>query len=99
MLHGGQSPSDVYRRIYGGINGTPMPAFKDAMAADPDTMWHLAHYVLHLADQRRRNTSLGPVNTAAEAAESESAPQPDAPAATPLDPAGDAAPPSQEESP
>lgn len=28
MLHGGQSPLDVYRRIYGGINGLPMPGFQ-----------------------------------------------------------------------
>jgi len=54
MLHGGQRPLDVYRRIHSGINGSPMPGFKDALAAEPDTIWNLAHYVLHLADQRRR---------------------------------------------
>ena len=27
MLHGGRRPIDIYRRIYTGINGTPMPAF------------------------------------------------------------------------
>jgi mono/diheme cytochrome c family protein len=54
MLHGGQRPLDVYRKIYGGINGSPMPAFKDALSAEPDTIWQLTHYVLHLADQRRR---------------------------------------------
>ncbi len=53
MLHGGQRALDVYRRIYGGINGSPMPGFKEALSAEPDTIWHLAHYVLHLADQRR----------------------------------------------
>ena len=58
MLHGGQTPADVYRRIYGGINGTPMPAFKDALASDPDTIWHLAHYVLHLANQRRHGVQV-----------------------------------------
>ena len=54
MLHGGQTPLDIYRRISSGINGTPMPAFKDAFANEPDAIWQLTHYVLSLADQRRR---------------------------------------------
>ena len=53
MLRGGGRPIDVYRRIYAGINGSPMPAFKDALAAEPDTVWYLTHYILHLSDQRR----------------------------------------------
>ncbi len=60
MLHGGQRPLDVYRRIYSGINGSPMPAFKDALASEPETVWHLAHYVLHLADERRRGKQFTP---------------------------------------
>ena len=70
MLHGGQTPDDVYRRIYGGINGTPMPAFKDALAAEPDTIWHLAHYVLHLANQRRRGVQIAQGGVAQPAAPS-----------------------------
>jgi mono/diheme cytochrome c family protein len=62
MLHGGQSPIDVYRRIYAGINGTPMPGFKEAFSAAPDDVWHLTHYVLDLADQRRRGLKI-PVAT------------------------------------
>jgi mono/diheme cytochrome c family protein len=54
MLHGGQTPLDVYRRISAGINGTPMPAFKDSFAKEPEAMWQLAHYVLSMAEQRRR---------------------------------------------
>ncbi len=54
MLHGGQLPLDVYRRIASGINGTPMPSFGDSFASEPDSVWHLTHYVLSLADQRRR---------------------------------------------
>ncbi len=62
MLHGGQRPIDIYRRISSGINGTPMPSFRavfdpagkdPAAAKNPDTMWHLVHYVLHVANQRR----------------------------------------------
>ena len=54
MLHGGQLPLEVYRRIGSGINGTPMPSFGDSFASEPDSVWHLTHYVLSLADQRRR---------------------------------------------
>lgn len=68
MLHGGQRPIDVYRRIYGGINGSPMPAFKDALAPEPDSIWHLTHYILHLADQRRRGVQFEPGSPAAAAA-------------------------------
>lgn len=58
MLHGGHRPIDVYRRIYCGINGTPMPEFKNLLADEPDSFWHLTHYVLHLADQRRRGVQI-----------------------------------------
>jgi len=54
MLHGGQLPIDVYRRISSGINGTPMPSFGASFADYPDAVWHLTHYVLSLANQRRR---------------------------------------------
>ena len=53
MLHGGQRPLDVYRRIVSGINGTPMPGFKNALASEPETIWNLVAFVLHTSDQRR----------------------------------------------
>jgi mono/diheme cytochrome c family protein len=53
MLHGGAEPKDIYRRIFSGINGTPMPAFGDALAAEPDTIWNLVHYVEFVNNQRR----------------------------------------------
>lgn len=53
MLRGGNEPIDIYRRIYAGINGTPMPAFKDILAQEPETIWNMVHYVMHLSDQRR----------------------------------------------
>lgn len=74
MLHGGQRPIDIYRRISSGINGTPMPSFRavfdpegkdPAMAKNPDTMWHMVHFVLHVANARR--ATLPPVpNLAAQ---------------------------------
>ena len=55
MLHGGQRPIDIYRRIYAGIYGSPMPSFDTALAEEPDTFWHLAHFVLDTANRRRES--------------------------------------------
>lgn len=52
MLHGGRRPIDVYRRVYTGINGTPMPAFGQALAEEPETIWHIVHYVLSVIENR-----------------------------------------------
>jgi len=53
MLRGGPLPIDVYRRIYGGINGTPMPGFSSALSQEPETIWNLASYVLYVSERRR----------------------------------------------
>ena len=52
MLHGGRRPIDVYRRIYSGINATPMPAFAqpdtgkgETEAQRSETIWNLAHFI------------------------------------------------------
>lgn len=50
MLHGGRRPIDIYRRIYTGITGTPMPAFGQIFGDDPDAIWHMVHYVMHIVD-------------------------------------------------
>ena len=50
LLHGGRRPIDIYRRIHTGINGTPMPAFGDLFAEEPESIWHLVHYVLHIIE-------------------------------------------------
>lgn len=52
----GRRPIDIYRRIYAGINGTPMPGLGTATDAngDPllssDDMWSLVHYVRSLGE-------------------------------------------------
>ena len=58
VFRGGKRPIDIYRRIYAGINGTPMPAMGDSknpdgtpMFSDED-MWALVHYVRSLAERR-----------------------------------------------
>ena len=50
MLHGGRRPIDIYRRIYTGINGTPMPAFNGLFAEEPEKIWQLVHYVRHVIE-------------------------------------------------
>lgn len=47
-LKGGREPLDVYRRILGGINGTPMPSFKATLWTEPESIWDLTAYVLSL---------------------------------------------------
>ena len=55
-LHGGGRPIDIYRRIYSGINATPMPAFASPDAGKgetaeqrSDTIWHLTHFITAVA--------------------------------------------------
>jgi mono/diheme cytochrome c family protein len=56
-LHGGGRPLDLYRRIYSGINGTPMPAFNqpdsnkgETAELRSDTIWHLTHFITAVAE-------------------------------------------------
>jgi mono/diheme cytochrome c family protein len=57
MLHGGRRPVDIYRRIYLGINGTPMPAFDqpdttkgETAEQRSETIWHLVHFVTSIVE-------------------------------------------------
>lgn len=54
LFHGGAEPVDIYRRIAGGVNGTPMPSYHQALASQPEVIWHLVHYVQFVSDARRR---------------------------------------------
>jgi len=49
-LRGGRRPIDIYWRIHGGIKGNRMPASGGALAQEPDTLWHLTHLVIHMAN-------------------------------------------------
>lgn len=64
MLHGGNRPQDIYRRIYSGINGTPMPSFANVLKQEPDTIWDLVAYVLSVSNRRRQGDipTPGPIN-------------------------------------
>jgi mono/diheme cytochrome c family protein len=59
MLHGGPEPIDIYRRIYGGINGTPMPGFANSFADNPDAIWDLVAYVKYISSRRRASVKFG----------------------------------------
>jgi mono/diheme cytochrome c family protein len=53
VYRGGRRPLDVYRRIYAGINGMPMPAVGPASPGakgtlEPDEIWNLVDYVMSL---------------------------------------------------
>jgi len=76
MFRGGGRPIDIYRRIYSGINGTPMPAFNEVFAKEPDDVWYLVHFIRETGERRRRNLPpleepAAPVPTTAPAESSE----------------------------
>jgi mono/diheme cytochrome c family protein len=57
VFHGGSRPIDVYRRIYAGINGTPMPGLGETKGADgerlyrDEDLWALVHFVRALSER------------------------------------------------
>jgi len=57
VFRGGARPIDLYRRIYAGIPGGPMPALGEAQTKDgaplvtPDEIWCLVHYVRSLSQR------------------------------------------------
>lgn len=55
MFHGGGRPIDIYRRIYAGIAGSPMPAFSGEFADNPDDIWRLVHFIKDTGQRRRRH--------------------------------------------
>jgi mono/diheme cytochrome c family protein len=54
--HGGKSPSEIFKRIVLGIEGTPMPPVARAQNGNPgltdQELWELVYYVMHLEDRR-----------------------------------------------
>jgi mono/diheme cytochrome c family protein len=57
IFRGGSRPIDVYRCIYAGINGTPMPGLGEMKGANGellltgDDLWALVHYVRSLGER------------------------------------------------
>jgi mono/diheme cytochrome c family protein len=81
MLHGGRRPLDIYRRIYTGINGTPMPAFGEVYAKDPDSIWHMVHYILHIVEGGDATLGIGPKDVESSSQPEETAAEENTPAA------------------
>ena len=61
-LRGGDTPTDIYRTFTTGVNGTPMPAYKDDLTEEQ--RWDLVSYVSSL----RRGETPHPANPAGESA-------------------------------
>lgn len=53
MLHGGRRQLDIYRRIFTGINGTPMPSFGQTLVSEPEAIWNMVHYVQSIVEGRK----------------------------------------------
>ena len=54
-LHGGSRSLDIYRRIYSGINGTPMPPFASTFGENPEKIWSLVHFILSLVEENPKS--------------------------------------------
>jgi mono/diheme cytochrome c family protein len=95
MFHGGGRPIDIYRRIYVGINGTPMPSFSNAFVNEPDNIWYLVHYIRDMGERRRRNTSPLKVTNPAPGSEATPSARADSPPTGPPAPIQDPATPEE----
>jgi DMSO reductase family type II enzyme heme b subunit len=52
MFNGGGGAAAIYLRMMTGLDGTPMPAYSDAVESEvvsPQELWNVAHYVASLA--------------------------------------------------
>lgn len=71
LFRGGRRPIDIYRRIYAGINGGPMPAIgesKDAQGnplLSSDDMWAMVHYVRSMSERDESVVDAASMSTAA----------------------------------
>ncbi|WP_397571149.1 c-type cytochrome [Schlesneria sp. T3-172] len=55
QYRGGRRPLDIFRRMYAGIKGTPMPAFGGTALKDEE-LWDLVNYVMSLPYQQRQSS-------------------------------------------
>jgi len=55
QYRGGRRPVDIFRRVYAGIKGTPMPAFGRTALKD-DEIWDVVNYVMSLPYQSAPST-------------------------------------------
>jgi mono/diheme cytochrome c family protein len=64
IYRGGRRPIDLFRRVYEGINGTPMPPFKGKFDKDKKIndarIWDLVNYVYHIPFEGRGESTKTP---------------------------------------
>jgi mono/diheme cytochrome c family protein len=89
MLHGGRRSVDLYRRIYGGITGTPMPGSNvldasknETLEQRSETIWHLTHFIRSVVEGKEI-----PADVIDQAIQRHEGGAPSATAAPPLAPA------------
>lgn len=69
IFRGGRRPIDIYRRIYSGINGTPMPALGESKKPDgsplmsKSDLWAIVHYVGTLSERHEPLHAAAPAHT------------------------------------
>jgi mono/diheme cytochrome c family protein len=67
IYRGGRRPLDIYRRIYSGIKGTPMPPFGAALK--DEEIWDLVNYAMSLPFQKGSESPEPPQQTKIAATE------------------------------
>ena len=56
-FRGGHTPSDIYRRIANGMDGSSMAAYEEVL--EPNDLWDLVFYVLSLSPEQRPHAGPG----------------------------------------
>ena len=56
-FRGGHTPSDIYRRIANGMDGSSMAAYEEVL--EPNALWDLVFYVLSLSPEQRPQAGPG----------------------------------------
>jgi mono/diheme cytochrome c family protein len=69
IYRGGRRPVDIYRRVYSGIKGTPMPPFGSAL--NDQQIWDLVNYVMSIPYQKGTRNPEQPEQSKIAAAVSE----------------------------
>ncbi len=70
QYRGGRRPVDLYRRVFSGIKGTPMPAFGGTVLKDEE-IWDLVNYVMSIPFEAPSATAVKPPAMASAPAKSE----------------------------
>lgn len=70
QYRGGRRPLDLYRRVFAGIKGTPMPAFGGTVLKD-DEIWDLVNYVMSVPFESQTPATPRPAAMAAKPQESD----------------------------